>query len=68
MKIETYTLTKLEAEEGKYLTNGKTIGTFAHLGINDSPANWREITEEEKEQLEKEMSDCQDSTDLEEMN
>lgn len=52
MKTENYTLTKIEAEQGKYLHNGKTICKVAFLGINDSPANWREITEEEKQEIE----------------
>ena len=38
------------ASIGKVLTNGKdysSIGGSVYLGINDSPDNWYEITEEE---------------------
>lgn len=52
MKTKNYNLTKLEAEQNKFLYNGKTICKVAFLGINDSPDNWREITEEEKQQIE----------------
>lgn len=52
MKTENYTLTKLEAEQNKWLYNGETFCKVAYLGVNDSPANWREITEDEKQQIE----------------
>lgn len=63
----------LQEEQGKYWTNGKTIGKEVYLGINDSPSNWLKITEEEKEQLEKEMLNSSeelgvDSSDFEEIN
>ena len=35
------------ADEGKVLTDGEVYSTEIWLGINDSPANWREIPEEE---------------------
>ena len=41
-KIE---ITVLEAEKGKWLTNGETFSTKVYLGINDSPLNWREVDE-----------------------
>ena len=44
--------TILQEEQGKYWTNGKTIGKIVYLGINDSPSNWWKITEEEKQQIE----------------
>lgn len=37
----------LEADEGKWLTNGDTVGKMVRLGINDSKENWHEITDEE---------------------
>lgn len=52
MKTENYTLTKIEADQGKYLYNGETFCKVAYLGVNDSASNWREITEEEKQQIE----------------
>ena len=43
----------LKSEDGKWLTNGEAFGMTITLGKNDRPNNWWEITEEEKEQIEK---------------
>ena len=40
-------VTELTAAEGMVLTNGETYSTEIYLGVNDSPDNWHEITEEE---------------------
>ena len=40
-------LTKIIASNGMVLTNGETYSKEVYLGINDSPDNWHEITEEE---------------------
>ena len=40
-------LRKITASYGMVLTDGETFGKEIYLGINDSEANWREITEEE---------------------
>ena len=49
-KIE---LIKLEASEGMALTNGEVISfSEVYLGKNDSPDNWREITEDEARAIE----------------
>lgn len=42
MIIENNTL---KAEDGKFLTNGKTYGKVVYLGTNDSADNWHEIDE-----------------------
>lgn len=47
----TIELIKLTAAEGMTLTNGESFGKEIYLGCNDSPDNWREITDEEAEQL-----------------
>jgi hypothetical protein len=47
MKKETITRIKLTASEGHILTNGAAYGKVIYLGVNDSPDNWHEITEEE---------------------
>lgn len=54
MEIKTIELRELKAEDGMVLTNGETyssVGGSVYLGINDSPDNWREITEEEYDQI-----------------
>ena len=40
-------LRKIKANDGRVLTNGEVYGTVIYLGVNDSPDNWHEITEEE---------------------
>ena len=37
----------LQADDGKWLTNGDTFGKTVYLGINDSADNWHEITDED---------------------
>ena len=49
---------KLVPEDGMFLTNGETIAEGeVWLGKLDSPENWREITPEEKAELEKQLED-----------
>ena len=59
MEKITIELIKLTASEGMVLTNGEAYGKEIYLGCNDSPGNWREITESEYneilEQQEEEM-------------
>lgn len=42
-----YGLRTLIANKGMVFTNGKAYGKTVYLGINDSPENWHEITDEE---------------------
>jgi hypothetical protein len=51
MKQETITSIKLIASENMVLTNGETYGKEVYLGTGDNVDNWREITEEEYEQI-----------------
>ena len=41
----------LTASEGMILTNGEAYGKAITLGKNDSAENWREISEEEYEEI-----------------
>ncbi len=41
--------------ENNVLTNGDTFGTEISLGPNDSPDNWREVTPEERAEIEKQQ-------------
>ena len=54
MKKETIKIQKLIASEGMTLTNGETYGKTVYLAQNDSAENWREITDAEAEELQKE--------------
>ncbi|MBD5252322.1 MAG: hypothetical protein HDS49_04750 [Bacteroides sp.] len=58
MKQTTYTTKVIVPEEGYYLTqaeevepNQRIFSKEIFLAVNDSPANWKEITEEEVEKL-----------------
>jgi hypothetical protein len=51
MNIQTIELKKLTASDGYVLTNGEAYGKEIYLGVNDSPDNWREITNEEYEEI-----------------
>lgn len=53
----TEKVTVLKAEEGFYLTNGQVFGKVVYLADTDSPDNWHEVTEAEKEQAEAEQSE-----------
>lgn len=49
---------KLVPENGMFLTDGETIAEGeVWLGKLDSESNWREITPEEKAELEKQIED-----------
>ena len=58
MIIENVTV--LKARDGFYLTNGDVFAKVVYLGKYDSPDNWHEVTEAEKEQLEKEIENTGD--------
>ena len=54
MNLTTIELRKLTATEGMTLTNGEAFGKEIYLGKNDSPDNWREISDQEAESLKEE--------------
>ena len=51
MKMTTIELRKLTASDGMVLTNGEAFGKEIYLGVNDSEANWREITDAEYKKI-----------------
>lgn len=54
MKHETHIQHTLIADDGMQLTNGRACGgTVQFWDDNDSPDNWREITDAEAEELQK---------------
>lgn len=56
MELITFEMRELKAAENMVLTNGETyssVGGSVFLGVNDKPENWREITAEEAEELQK---------------
>lgn len=56
MTAETISIVKLIASEGMTLTNGEVFGKEIYLGVNDSPYNWNEISDEEAQKLQEELT------------
>lgn len=66
MEIKTIELREIKAGEGMVLTNGETyssVGGSVFLGINDKVENWYEITEEEYNEIQKELEESEVETD-----
>lgn len=57
MKIEVYEQRVLIPEENKYLYNetAQVISDKVYLGINANENEWKEISEEEKQEIEKKL-------------
>lgn len=56
MKLSNLNIEILEPNSSEnWLTNGDTFSKKIYLGKYDSPDNWTEISNEEKEQREKEL-------------
>ena len=57
MEIKRYEQIVLIPDEGKYLYNetAQVISDKVYLGINASENEWVEITEEEKQEIEKQL-------------
>lgn len=56
MKQGQYIISTLEPEDkDNWLTDGNTFGKLVYLGENDSADNWREVTPEEKAEIEKQQ-------------
>ncbi len=56
MEIKTIKIIEIKANKGMVLTDGETyssVGGSIYLGVNDSPDNWREITEAEYNEIQK---------------
>lgn len=64
MTTTTIEIRKLTAADGMTLTNGEAFGKEVYLGCNDSPTNWREITDSEAEQLQKEVNGIGGESDV----
>ena len=59
MIIENITLRCIKADPGLVLTNGEafsSVGGEIYLGKNDSVKNWHEITEEEYNAIQEELT------------
>ena len=60
MKKIMIEIIKLTPAEGMVLTNGETYSRdFVHIGYNDSPDNWHEITEVDYDEILKEQEEIE---------
>lgn len=57
MQKETITRIKLTASEGMVLTDGENYGKTVYLASGNDGSKWYEITEEEYEELQKELEE-----------
>ena len=56
MRVEIINnITNIFADEGMIFNRDEIFASHVYLGCNDSPTNWREITEEEAKVLQKEI-------------
>lgn len=60
MKTKEYTLIELTPSDGHKLTQeadvdlaNRVVSSKVYLAVNDSPDNWREITDAEAEEIER---------------
>jgi hypothetical protein len=65
MEIKTYAQRILIPDEGKYLYNEtiQVISEKVYLGINADEKEWIEITEEQKQEIEKQLYEKADGLD-----
>ena len=51
--MNTHNVTILQASEGHWLYNGETFGRAVQLAPSASAEDWREVTDAEKEEIER---------------
>lgn len=51
--MQTHNVTILQASDGHWLYNGETFGRAVQLAPSSSSDDWWEVTEEEKEEIER---------------
>lgn len=51
--MNTHNVTILQASEGHWLYNGETFGRAVQLAPSASSDDWREVTDAEKEEIER---------------
>lgn len=55
--MQTHNVTILQASEGHWLYNGETFGRAVQLAPSASSDDWREVTDAEKEELERQLEE-----------
>ena len=55
--MNTHNVTILQASDGHWLYNGETFGRAVQLATSANPNDWREVTDAEKEEIEREKEE-----------
>lgn len=55
--MQTHNVTILQASDGHWLYNGETFGRAVQLAPSASVSDWREVTDEEKEEIERQLEE-----------
>lgn len=55
--METIQVRILQASDGKYLYNGDTICRYVQLAPTANADDWREVTDAEKEEIERKLEE-----------
>lgn len=55
--MQTHNVTILQASEGHWLYNGETFCRAVQLAPSASPDDWREVTDAEKEKIERQLEE-----------
>lgn len=55
--MQTHNVTILQASDGHWLYNGETFGRAVQLAPSASPDDWREVTDAEKEEIERKQQE-----------
>lgn len=55
--MQTHNVTILQASEGHWLYNGEVFGRAVQLAPSASTDDWREVTDAEKEELERKQQE-----------
>ena len=55
--MQTHNVTILQASDGHWLYNGETFGRAAQLAPSANANDWREVTDAEKEELERKQQE-----------
>lgn len=65
--MQTHNVTILQASEGHWLYNGETFGRAVQLAPSASTDDWREVTDAEKEEIERKEEEEHERKHQEEM-
>lgn len=65
--MQTHNVTILQASDGHWLYNGETFGRAVQLAPSASADDWREVTDAEKEEIEREKEEEREKQEEEEL-